>query len=41
MVVHNIFFKSYSDFNTLRGGIFGTVDCKAFLEDYFKIDLTL
>lgn len=38
---HNIFFDSYSDFNTLRGGLFGTVDCKAFLEDYFKIDLTL
>lgn len=23
------------------GGLFGTVDCKAFLEDYFKNDLTL
>ena len=38
---HNLFFNSYSAFNTLRGGLFGTVDCKAFLEDYFKIDLTL
>ena len=36
-----LFFDSYSAFNTLRGGLFGTVDCKAFLEDYFKIDLTL
>lgn len=41
LFVHNIFFKSYSDFNTLRGGLFCTVDCKAFLEDYFKIDLTI
>lgn len=38
---HNLFFDSYSAFNTLRGGLFGTVDCKAFLEDYFKIDLTI
>lgn len=41
LFVHNLFFHSYSDFNTLRGGLFGTVDCKTFLEDYFKIDLTL
>lgn len=41
LFVHNIFFDSYSDFNALRGGLFGKVDCKAFLEDYFKIDLTL
>ena len=41
LFVHNVFFESYDDFNTLRNGLFGTVDCKAFLEDYFKIDLTL
>lgn len=41
LFVHNVFFESYDDFNTLRNGLFGTVNCKAFLEDYFKIDLTL
>lgn len=41
LFVHNLFFRSYSNFNTLRRGLFGTVDCKAFLEEYFKIDLTL
>ena len=41
LFVHNVFFDSYYDFTAIRGGLFGTVDCKAFLEDYFKIDLTL
>lgn len=41
LFVHDVFFESYEAFNALRNGLFGTVDCKAFLEDYFKIDLTL
>ena len=41
LFVHNVFFDSYYDFEAIRGGLFGSVDCKAFLEDYFKIDLTL
>lgn len=41
LFVHNVFFDSYYDFEAIRGGLFGTVDCKAFLEEYFKIDLTL
>ena len=35
----NIFFNSYEDFNMAIHGMFGTVDCKKFLENYFKIDL--
>ena len=41
LFVHNIFFDSYYDFTAIRDGLFGRVDCKAFLEDYFNIDLTL
>lgn len=40
-VVCRYFFGNYSRFLLLRGGLFGTVDCKAMLEDYFKIDLTI
>lgn len=41
LFVHNIFFDSYYDFDAIRNGLFGKIDCKAFLEDYFKIDLTI
>lgn len=41
LFVHNVFFDTYYDFEAIRNGLFGKVDCKAFLEDYFKIDLTL
>jgi phosphoadenosine phosphosulfate reductase len=37
--VQNVFFDTYEDFHLAIGGMFGTVDCKQFLEDYFKIDL--
>ena len=39
LFVHNVFFNSYSDFNMAVHGMFGDIDCKKFLEDYFKIDL--
>lgn len=39
LFVHNIFFNSYEDFNLAKKGMFGTIDCKAFLEYYFKIKL--
>lgn len=39
LFVHNIFFNSYEDFNMAIHGMFGTVDCKKFLENYFKIEL--
>lgn len=37
LFVHNVFFDSYEDFRLAKSGMFGSVDCKTFLEDYFKI----
>lgn len=37
--VHNIFFDSYDDFAFAKHGMFGDIDCKKFIEDYFKITL--
>ena len=37
--VCNIFFKNYKDFHSAINNMFGTIDCKRFLEDYFKIAL--
>lgn len=37
LFVHNVFFKSYDHFMAVVDGICGHVDCKQFLEDYFKI----
>ena len=37
--VRNIFFKSYGDFKYAQEGLFGKIDCKKFLEEYFGIDL--
>lgn len=42
VVFHNIFFNSYEKYhNAVTGGLFPetAIDAKAFLEDYFKIDL--
>lgn len=44
VIFHNLFTESYSEFqNLVSGGMFPetAIDCKAFMEDYFKIDLTL
>ena len=44
MLFHDLFFDSYEKYhNAVTGGIFPeiAIDAKAFLEDYFKIDLTL
>lgn len=44
MVFHNLFFDSYEKYHdVVTGGMFPetAIDAKAFLEDYFKIDLTL
>lgn len=44
LVFHNLFFDSYEKYyNAVTGGLFPEVaiDAKAFLEDYFKIDLTI
>lgn len=44
VVFHNLFFDSYEKYhNAVTGGMFPetAIDAKAFLEDYFKIDLTL
>lgn len=41
LFVHNVFFDSYDTFDSTQNGLFGKQDCKAFLEDYFKLDLTL
>lgn len=38
--VRNVFYNRYQDFKEAVSGMFGTIDCKKFLEDYFKIDLT-
>ena len=42
VLFHNLFFDSYEKYhNAVTGGIFPetAIDAKAFLEDYFKIDL--
>lgn len=44
LIFHNIFCNSYEEYtNRVHGGLFPqeTIDPKAFLEDYFKIDLTI
>lgn len=44
LVFHNLFFYSYEKYhNAVTGGMFPetAIDAKKFLEDYFKIDLTL
>lgn len=44
MVFHNLFCSSYSEYQTLiGGGLFpeNAIDAKEYLEEYFKIDLTL
>lgn len=44
VVFHNIFFDSYEKYHSaVTGGMFPetAIDAKAFLEDYFKIDLTI
>ncbi len=44
LVFHNLFFDSYEKYhNAVTGGLFPEVaiDAKAFLEDYFKIDLMI
>lgn len=39
LFVHNVFFDSYAKFREWKYNLFETVDCKNFLEDYFKIKL--
>lgn len=39
LFVHNIFFDSYQSFKDAVDGMFGTIDCKQFLENYFNIKL--
>lgn len=43
LFLHNLFFSSYGNYLLgVHSGLFGGIfDCKARLEDYFKIDLTL
>ena len=42
IMVYRLFFDTYEDYRlAVHGGLFGKVDCKAMLEDYFKIDLTI
>lgn len=44
VLFHNLFFDSYEKYhNAVMGGMFPeiAIDAKAFLEDYFKIDLTI
>lgn len=44
LIFHNLFCKSYEQYEFLiSGGLFPetAIDAKAFLEDYFKIDLTI
>lgn len=39
LFVHNVFFDSYAKFKDWKYNLFETVDCKKFLENYFKIKL--
>lgn len=44
LVFHNLFCKTYAEYQSLiGGGMFPetSIDAKKFLEDYFKIDLTI
>lgn len=43
-IFHNLFTNSYAEYqNLVTGGMFPetAIDTKKFLEDYFKIDLTI
>lgn len=37
--VYNVFFNNYDDFRNAIDNMFGKIDCKQFLMDYFGIDL--
>lgn len=39
LFVHNIFFDDYLSFCEAKKDMFGSIDCKQFLENYFKIKL--
>lgn len=39
LFTHNVFFDTYTEFKEAVDGLFGTIDCKKFLEDHFKIKL--
>lgn len=39
LFVHNVFFNSYEEFSLAKKDMFGEIDCKAFLENYFNIRL--
>lgn len=39
MFVHNVFYDSYQEFAEARDGMFGKMNCKERLEDYFGIEL--
>lgn len=39
LFAHNLFYKSYEDFILAKNGLFGRMDCKKELEDYFQIKL--
>lgn len=39
LFAHNVFYKSYDDFIVAKNGLFGTMDYKQLLCDYFQIDL--
>lgn len=38
LLAHNLFFKSYQDWQTVDYGLFGRMDWKTSLKSYFKID---
>lgn len=39
LVAHDLFFDNYSDFQAANTSLFGEVDWKGYLEQYFKIEL--
>ncbi len=39
LFIHNIFYESYEDFMLAKTGLFGKMDCKKELENYFQIKL--
>lgn len=39
LFVHNVFFNTYQDFLLATNHMFGKIDCKRFLEEYFSIEL--
>lgn len=39
LLYHNVFCNSYAEYLEKKHTLFGDLDCKKFLEDFFKVEL--